>query len=179
MILEDKTLYLRALKLEDAEGAYPSWFNDSKVTQYNSHGAIHYTKEMAKEYIQNINSKNNIEVFAIVLKENDQHIGNISLQNIDYKAQCAEYAILIGEHSIYSKGIGFKASSLLMEYAFNTLKLKTLYCGTSVYNIGMQKLALKLGFTQQGILKNGMKKNNQLVDIVQYELNLEDRDETL
>ncbi len=174
MILETKRLYLRSLELHDADGAYPSWLNNPEVTKYNSHGSKLYTKEMALAYIHDVNVQANIQVFAIILKENNQHIGNIALQNIDPLTQCAEFAILIGEHSIYAQGIGEEASKLLIKYAFNDLALKKLYCGTSEHNIGMQRLAQKLNFTLVDIQKNGMQKNSIMVDIIKYELNKEE-----
>jgi len=173
MRLESKNISLRPLTLEDAEENYPHWFNDKEVTKYNSHGDIHYTKEMAIEYITSVTGKDTIKVFAIILKENNQHIGNISLQNIDIKNRSAEFAILIGETQTYSKGIGFEASSLILKYGFNDLNLHRIYCGTSSKNISMQKLALKLGMHQEGIKRDAMLKNSQFVDIIEYAL-LED-----
>jgi RimJ/RimL family protein N-acetyltransferase len=161
-------LYLRHLQLSDAEGNYPHWFNDKSVTRYNSHGERHYTKEMAIKYIQSVICNDTTEVFAIILKENNQHIGNISLQNIDFKNRNAEFAILIGETQAYSKGIGFEASVLVFNYGFNDLNLHRIYCGTSCKNIPMQKLALKLGMTQEGIKREAMLKNAQFIDIIEY-----------
>ncbi len=170
MNLNTKNIFLRPLTLEDAEGNYPHWLNDKEVTKYNSHGDIYYTKEMAIEYIKSVTCKDFIKVFAIVLKENNQHIGNISLQNIDIKNKNAEFAILIGEAQTYSKGIGFEASSLILKYGFNDLNLHRIYCGTSSENIPMQKLALKLSMAQEGIKREALLKNSQFVDIIEYAL---------
>jgi RimJ/RimL family protein N-acetyltransferase len=172
--LEGKNIYLRFLELNDANGDYPNWLNDPIVTKYNSHGKVHYTKEMATEYITKVSSDNSIQAFAIVQKNNDEHIGNIALQQIDLQNKKAEFAILIGKTNTYAKGIGFECSSLLLNYGFKTLNLNTIYCGTSADNVPMQKLAKKLGFQVTNIQKNAMEKNGKMVDVINYVLNKED-----
>ncbi|MEA1973664.1 MAG: hypothetical protein U9N34_10310, partial [Candidatus Cloacimonadota bacterium] len=54
LLNDNKRVYLRPLKLNDAEGNYPHWLNDPEVTKYNSHGDIYYTKAMAIEYIKSV-----------------------------------------------------------------------------------------------------------------------------
>jgi RimJ/RimL family protein N-acetyltransferase len=112
----------------------------------------------------------NTAVFAICLRDNDRHVGNISLQQISAKNRNAELALLIGDPSVYGKGIGYEAGKLLVEYAFGTLKLHRLYCGTHAENIGMQKLALKLGMSEEGRRRDALWKNGSFADIVEYGL---------
>ena len=164
--LHSKAIRLRALSLDDVEGNYPSWLNDPLVTQFNSHGQTHYTKEMARDYISNVQDSSTHQVFAIIFK--NKHIGNISLQNIDQRNNSAEFAILIGDTSIYGKGIGYQAAQLLIRYGFNTLKLHRIYCGTALNNIGMQKLAHKLGMKEEGQRKDALYKNGTYLDVLEY-----------
>jgi ribosomal-protein-alanine N-acetyltransferase len=168
MILKGQQIYLRPLELDDANGNYPLWLNNPDVCRYNSHGEIPYTQEMAKEYIASITNNPSIKVFAICLNENNRHIGNISLQQISPKNQSAEFAILIGEPSTYGKRIGYEAGEFLLDYAFNTLSLNRIYCGTHSQNIGMQHLALKLGMSQEGLRREAVFKNGEFADIVEY-----------
>jgi RimJ/RimL family protein N-acetyltransferase len=166
--LQGNTIYLRPLQLGDADGNYPNWLNDPDVCRYNSHGEILYTREMAKIYITDTVNNPSVSVFAICKIQNNQHIGNIALQQISAKNRSAEFAILIGEPSVHGSGIGFEASSLLFDYGFNTLKLHRIYCGTHSENIGMQKLALKLGMAQEGLRRDAIFKNSSFADIVEY-----------
>jgi len=166
--LESETVFLRALDLKDAEGAYPNWLNDPEVTKFNSHGDVTYTKDMAIEYIKMVSNSKHHQVFAIIEKPSDRHIGNIALQAIDEKAKSAEFAILIGESSCYGKGIGEEAGRLLLNYGFANLQLHRIYCGTSSKNLGMQKLASKLGMKQEGIRRDALMKSGEFADIVEY-----------
>jgi len=167
-ILQGKNIYLRELCMNDAEGNYPNWFNDPEVTRYNSHGESTYSKEMAKEYIQMVTNSNTHRVFAVVETSTQKHIGNIALQAINTKAHNAEFAILIGEPSVYGKGLGEEAGKLLLEHGFADLGLHRIYCGTSSNNLGMQRLAIKLGMKQEGLRRDGLLKNGEFADIVEY-----------
>jgi len=177
--LEGEKVYLRALCLEDAKGSYPHWLNDPEVTQFNSHGEIYYTQAMAEEYISMVTESSSHQVFAIIEAQTQRHIGNIALQAINPKARNAEFAILIGEPRIYGKGLGEEAGKLLLDYGFSRLNLHRIYCGTSSKNIGMQKLALKLGMRQEGILRDALTKNGEFTDIVEYAILENDSKETL
>lgn len=168
MRLEGSQLYLRPIELSDAEGNYPDWLNDPEVCRYNSHGDILYTREMAQTYIAHVTDTPAYAVFAICLRDNDRHVGNISLQQISAKNRSAELAILIGDPSVYGKGIGYEASILLFDYAFNTLNLHRIYCGTHEENSAMQHLALKLGMRAEGVRRDALFKNGQFADIVEY-----------
>jgi len=42
-------IYLRPLRVQDAEGSYVEWLNDPEVCQYNSHHVFPYTPQKALE----------------------------------------------------------------------------------------------------------------------------------
>ncbi len=166
--LQGENIFLRPLELNDANGNYPNWLNDPVVCKYNSHGEKLYTKEMAFDYINMVQKSSLYQVFAICDSKTDQHIGNISLQNISQKNNNAEFAIMIGEKDFMGKNIGKEAGKIMIEYGFNTLSLHRIYCGTSQYNIPMQKLALHLKMKEEGISVDAMIKNNKYINIYKY-----------
>ncbi len=163
-------VYLRGLEFEDLEGNYVSWLNDEVVCKYNSHHVFPYTKEAALNYIRFIQSSKNNLVLAVVLKDSDLHIGNISLQEIDHISRSAEFAILFGEKSCWGKGYAKEASILLIEHGFKELNLHRIYCGTSSDNIPMQKLALHQGMTKEGCRRGAIYKNGKFKDLFEYGL---------
>lgn len=170
MRIDGKRIYLRKLKIEDAQGNYPNWLNDPEVCQYNSHGEITYTKDMAIDYINSVQNSLTSKVFAICDYLSDKHIGNISLQAISTKNKSAEFAILMGEKEFWGKGLAKEAGELLIKYGFDNLNLHSIYCGTSEANIPMQKLAKNLNMKQINIKKQIFSKNNIVYDIFQYEI---------
>ena len=168
MKITGNSLYLRELQLEDADGNYPNWLNDPVVCKYNSHGDINYTKEMAIEYINFVNNSLAHKVFAICVKKTDKHIGNVALQQISKNNKSAEFAIILGEEEFMGKGLSKEASKLILNYGFNQLNLNRIYCGTSVNNLPMQKLAISLGMSEEGIARESVFKNGKFLDVINY-----------
>jgi RimJ/RimL family protein N-acetyltransferase len=113
-------------------------------------------------------------VLAIVAKDTDAHVGNISLQNIDLVSRNAEYAIVIGDKNYWGKGVAGEASRLLIAHGFNALNLHRIYCGTSSTNTAMQKLAAKLGMKEEGRRREALYKNGAYADVIEYGLLRED-----
>ena len=166
--LEDSFIYLKPLSLEHLTQTYVDWFNNPSICKYNSHHRFANSFAKTQDYIEMaIRSKENL-ILAIHHKTSHQHIGNISLQNINFIDSNAELAILIGESSHHSKGIGYQAAKLIIQHGFTALNLHRIYCGTSIENIPMQKLASKLNFQQEGISKQALFKNSHFIDIIHY-----------
>jgi RimJ/RimL family protein N-acetyltransferase len=170
MRLDSKRLYLLPLSLKELDSGYVSWLNDADVCRYNSHGETEYTSAMARKYIQSLDGDDSRMVFAVYLKETGMHIGNISLQDIDRQNCKAEIAYLFGEKTCWGCGYASEASELLLELAFETLKLHRLHFGTHVDNIGMRKLGESLGFQYEGTRKEDQYKQGQFNDVVIYGL---------
>jgi ribosomal-protein-alanine N-acetyltransferase len=166
-LIGDK-LYLRPLEKTDINGNYVSWLNDAEICQFNSHHFFQYSKEKAEDYIAKVNRSSSEIVLAIVCKENDLHIGNISLQNINLLSRNAELAILLGDKNYWGKGYSKEASKILVNHGFTELNLHRIYCGTSADNLAMQNIAGYLGMQQEGRRLEALYKSGKYVDIVEY-----------
>lgn len=168
LFINGEKIYLRGLSKNDLDGGYLGWLNDADVCQYNSHHIFPYYRENGEEYIRKtLRSRSNL-VLAINLKENDLHIGNVSLQKIDYINRSAEFAILIGEKNCWRKGYSKEAAMLILTHGFKELNLQRIYCGTSVDNIGMQRLAASLGMSKEGRRRNAIFKHGVYKDILEF-----------
>jgi ribosomal-protein-alanine N-acetyltransferase len=161
-------VYLRPLSLEDLNGNYINWLNDSEVNKNNSHHIFPYTREHAEDYIKTAYLTKDKLVLAVNLKDKDVHIGNISLQRIDLLNRNAEFAILFGEKEYWGKGYSKEAGHLIIRHGFSSLNLWRIYCGTFSDNIAMQKLAAHLGFKQEGLRREAFFKKDKFIDIIEY-----------
>jgi ribosomal-protein-alanine N-acetyltransferase len=165
-----KKIYLRGLSESDLDpnGAYFQWLNDPEVSEQNSHGRFPNSQAKARKYFDRVSRSDSIIVLAIVAKDGDQHIGNICLQDINWINRSAELAILIGEKDFWGKGIAEEASKLLMKHGFNELNLHRIHCATTEKNIGMQKLAVKLGMKEEGRQREVFFKHGEYLDFLTY-----------
>ena len=119
-------------------------------------------------YLQRAFSDPSLAVFAICYSENDAHIGNICLQNINLIDRSAEYAVVLGEKDYWGKGVAKEASDLVLKHGFMTLNLHRIYCGTSADNVGMQRLAVYMGMREEGRRREALFKEGRYVDVLEY-----------
>lgn len=168
--LEDEFIGLRSLCIEDINGEYKDWLNDSLVCKFNGHHKYPMTREMLVEFVNNVGKDNTRIVFAVDIKASEEHIGNISLQQIDYMNQQAEIAFLFGKKEIWGHGYATRAARLLINHGFYELNLHRIYFGTAEDNVGMQRVGEKLNFKMGGISREAVYKNGKYVDLYRYDL---------
>lgn len=158
--------YVRSLRESDFNETYLSWFENQEVCKYNSHGKFFKNEVWLRGYYDQLNQENQV-VWAIC-HQSDGHIGNVSLQNISFINRNAEYAILIGNTEHWRKSVSLKASLVLLEHGFQKLNLERVYCGTANPNIGMQRLALKLGMREEGRRRKHFYFNGEWADMIEF-----------
>lgn len=77
-------------------------------------------------------------------------IGDVALQDIDWKNRSCSLGLGIAKLANRSKGYGTEAVKLLMEYGFNNLGLERISANTLEQNRGAQRSLEKLGFALEG-----------------------------
>lgn len=160
-------IYISPMNVEDAE-IYTKWLNNSEITQYLSihNSLVSITGE--RDYLENF-SKQEFHM-CIVKIENDELIGNISLENIDYKNGSAELGIFIGDEKNLGKGYGSEAIRLLTNFGFKELRLHSIYLRVYDINKRAQKAYEKCGFKEYGRQHEAMYRDGMYHDIIHMEL---------
>lgn len=92
-------------------------------------------------------------------------IGMIGIKNIDYLNQYAEIFIYLGNSKHRGKGYGTEAINLMCTYYFDTLNLHKINSFVFDYNIASQKMFLKAGFEQEGLLKKHWFRKGEFHDV--------------
>jgi RimJ/RimL family protein N-acetyltransferase len=176
------------------ETNYKNWFIDQEIVEHNSHGLGYFTQKDIDSFLDSLHDGTKL-VWAILSKEDKKcstiekdyhdpsrikkttitipnskcfHIGNISLQSINYINRSAEFAIIIGEKEYWGQGITTEAGNLVLYHGFDKLNLNRIWTGTSSTNIGMQKVAEKLGMKKEGVSRQGMYLNGVYVSVFHY-----------
>ena len=170
LFLAGPRIILRGLERADVEGNYGFWFNDPSVCRYNAHHRFPYGTEELLQYVDGLSGSRDRLVLAIIERDGEMHVGNISLQGIDPVEQSAEFAIVIGEKSAWGKGYSKEAARLIIDHGFGALNLHRIYCGTSSENLPMQKLALAMSFSLEGRRREAIYKDYKYWDILEYGL---------
>jgi RimJ/RimL family protein N-acetyltransferase len=96
-------------------------------------------------------------------------IGTTSLLQIDWRNRTAEYGrLMIGDANYRGKGGGFalEAEVLLMRHAFDSLNLHRVWGHVLDYNERVMNLHHKVGFKEEGRLRDHIYKNGCYYDII-------------
>lgn len=163
---------LKILEEEDASEEYCGWLNDAEVTKY-----LETKKATLSEIQKYIHDKLESEkslFFGIFWKENNQLIGTIKLEPIDFEQGFATMGIMIGNKNYWGRGIATEALRMITEYVFKELGLPEVNLGVVSENKAAIRAYEKCGYAickieSQSINYNGtiydhvfMKKINQL-----------------
>ena len=141
-------IYLRPLREEDALTSY-KWRNDPEVWKLTgSRPDIVVTPEIEKDWIRKVLQDPASRRFAICIAQNDTYIGNVQLTNIT--GEEAEFHIFIGEKKCWGKGVGYMATTELINIAKKQLPLKRIYLYVKPGNTAAIKIYEKAGFKQAG-----------------------------
>ncbi len=135
---------IRSLNEKDAYTSV-KWRNDPDIwalTGNRPNKVITIEDEL--NWIKKVISNKDQARFAIIADE--KYIGNIYITDIVHNK--GQYHIFIGEKNFWGKGIAYKASKLLINFAKNDLKLKEIYLSVKLENIKAIRLYEKLGFKE-------------------------------
>src|SRR5688572_27941667 len=93
---------------------YVNWLNDVEVYKYLETGGD-YTIIKLEQFLKNVESKE-ILFWAIHLKSNNRHIGNIKIDPINARHGIGEYGIMIGDREQWRSGYAQEASRRIIEF---------------------------------------------------------------
>ncbi|TVR77524.1 MAG: N-acetyltransferase [Chitinophagaceae bacterium] len=151
-IIETERLQLVPLGINHLSSVYVNWMNDPEVNAYLESGGD-YTLDKLNEFLLNV-EKSSILFWAIHIKENGKHIGNIKIDPINFRHKYGEYGIMMGEKKEWGKGYAKEASLSVIMYCFSKdIDLRKVNLGVRSNNESAVQLYKKLGFTVEGVYK--------------------------
>ena len=156
--LEHKNIRLRAIEPEDLDLLY-KWENDTSVW-YLSNTLIPFSKFTLSQYIesarQDIYEAKQLRLI-IEFKAEKRPVGAIDLFEFDPFNLRAGVGILISNKEDRKKGYASEALETLIQYCFDILLLKQLYCNITEDNTDSLQLFIKHGFVIAGEKSRGSK----------------------
>ncbi|HUW45894.1 MAG TPA: GNAT family protein [Dehalococcoidia bacterium] len=169
-MLKGKSVLLRPVKKSDIS-YFLKWFNDPEVIQYLCL-YLPMTEMSEEKYIEELGTtraKSDAPfVIEVIEGASTKPIGNCGLHKINSKDHNATLGIVIGEKDYWSKGYGTEATRLLINYGFQQLNLHRISSAAFAFNERSIKLHKKVGFREEGRLRQAMFKNGQYHDHVEF-----------
>jgi RimJ/RimL family protein N-acetyltransferase len=108
--------------------------------------------ERTNAWIEGAIADPSVVPFAIELA--GKHVGNVVLDRIDRHLSTCRLSIYIGDASARGKGVGRKAVSRAVEYAFQMLALNKVWLTVHVHNAAAIAAYVAAGFSVEGILRD-------------------------
>ncbi len=140
--------------------SFPAWTDISQATEYFASARSGCDPER-------------LLCWATTLADTDRLIGGVTLFAINPAQQRAEIGYALGS-AHWGNGYAQEALSLVLDFAFETLDLRRVEADIDPRNASSRKLAERLGFVREGLLRERWKIAGEVCDTAMYGLLTQD-----
>ncbi|MBM7602534.1 ribosomal-protein-alanine N-acetyltransferase [Metabacillus crassostreae] len=168
--LKTERLILREISKSDAKAIY-ACFSNEHVTRFYGQETFNHVDEAIKlvdHFTKNYQEKRGIR-WGIEIQGNEEIIGTIGFNAWSPKHKRAEVGYEI-HPNYWRKGYTLEAVLKVIQYGFNELELTRIGAVVFKENEASNKLLLKAGFQNEGILRNYMYQNGIAHDTLVYSI---------
>ncbi len=161
MAIHGKKVRLRAIERSDIP-TFVRWLNDPEVTQYL---LMFMPMSLAQEerWFEDHLDNQRSHIFGIETSEG-KLIGNVGLEDINWKDRKAVLGIVIGEKEYWGQGYGTDAIKTLLGFVFSQMNLRRVSLNVFPYNKRALRCYEKCGFKEEGRLRQAHFSNGQYHD---------------
>jgi [ribosomal protein S5]-alanine N-acetyltransferase len=142
---------LRALQLEDLN-TVRLWAKDSEFCLANE-WSLEIPEERLTSHWTGIITESSDTLIRQGITFDGQLIGYADLADINQLEARASLGYAIGNSNLWGKGLGFAGAKLMLELAFESLKLERVTAEVNAANTRSLRVLEKLGFQLEGVLR--------------------------
>lgn len=155
---------LKAYEKSDIEMAH-KLFNNFEMQRFLSPSAIFpISFEEEAEFVASC-GKNKDKTYSFAVTTLDgKYIGGCGYMNANWRNRTAWIGIAIADPEYWGKGYGTEAAQLLLDFIFNELNLRKVLLNVFSFNERAIKCYQKLGFKEEGRLKEQVYKDGKYTD---------------
>lgn len=122
--------------------------------------------------IQSLQGKTHVRL-GIFLRPGEP-IGDVALQDLDFKNRVCSVGIGISKLEYRSRGYGRQAIQLILDYGFHYMGLERITACTLSVNTACQKALEASGFVHEGTDRKAFRLNGEKCDLLRYGILVED-----
>lgn len=163
-LYSDGNIYLRLMTAEDTDNIV-TWRNSDAVRTNFIYQKL-FTRQSHEQWIETMVNTGKVVQMIICMCKNDKPVGSVYIRDIDTTHNKGEYGIFIGEPSARGCGVGTAAAKLMVQYAFEKLKLHRLFLRVFADNSRAIGSYEKAGFVKEAYLKDDVCIDGVYRDIV-------------
>jgi len=165
MIYQLGRITFRPLEPDDFEALYQQK-NDPEVARLLDGFTTGYARaDIAAWYDYHRNRSDEVQ-WAIMQTETGQCLGHVGLYQIDHRVRKANFGIMIGDKSFWGQGIGELCTRFVVVYGFDELNLNRIELTVLDSNPRAIRLYEKLGFREEGRLRQAQFKQGHYHDLI-------------
>ncbi len=142
-----------------------AWRNSDDVKRYFI-DRTPLTKDAHLNWLHTKVQSGKVAQFIIHSEELNKDVGSVYIRDIDTQHRKGEFGIFIGIPEARNKGIGSKATKLILEYGFKVLKLNRIYLRVLSKNIVAISSYQKSGFIQDGLFRQDVFVDKKYEDVI-------------
>ena len=165
IIIQGSNFRLESFSEKYITEEYVSWLRDREIIEVIISANPNVTINDIKEYCHKMMESKKNYFFAIVMNEDDKHIGNLRLGPIDYNFRICRYGMMIGNKEYHNKGIGTEVVKLALDFCFEKLGMHKVFLDVLEHNKPAIKIYEKNGFETEGIQRDQVFKDGNYYDI--------------
>ncbi len=150
------------MREDDIDERYVGWFADNIVTQFLEARDLS-VQDCRKFWRDGIQSGEHF-MYAICLNGEDRALGTVKIGPINLKHRTSDLVTLIGERSMWGKGIASEAITLGSRIAFEVYGIRKLWGSIYADNIGSIKAYTRGGWVIEARMKGQFLREGQPMD---------------
>lgn len=155
-MLKGENIYLRALEPSDADLIF-RWENNPSNWKISG-TLLPFSKHLIEQYVNSAQDIYSVKQLRFIIESNHKKpLGTIDLFDFDPINNRAGVGILIADSEERGKGYAKEALKLLIDYTFNHLSMRSLFCNILEDNKISLNLFESCGFEIVGLKKDWIK----------------------
>ena len=162
--MESKNLIIRETVFDDCK-YFAEWETLPEVTEFFTIDEGRDYEQVVTEFVR-YNLDPTKRQFTITLKPEDKPIGKVYISRINRSEDSMDITrIYIADPALRGKGYGEEALRLILQYAFINLHMERVTIDHFEKNRTAAVLYDKIGFTNEGLMRNAGKKNGKYINL--------------
>jgi RimJ/RimL family protein N-acetyltransferase len=165
-MIEGRSVRLRPVEREDLP-RFVRWLADPEVRR---HIEMHLSLSLAQEerWFEESLGKGDLQPLAIDARLDGDfvHVGSCGFHEIRWRDRTGVVGLLIGERTVWGRGLGTEAMRALLRHAFDTLNLNRIALRVFENNVRAVRVYEKLGFVREGRLRQDHYREGRYVDVL-------------
>lgn len=156
-----RSTIIKPISLNEITLNYISWLNDTEINKFIETRHSEQTKTSVIDYINYLRNIDNCDMFAIISKETNQHIGNLTISDFNTNNNgSTSLGVMIADKISRSVGIGGEVMISFIDFMFSFDTIERISAGAASENLKSCNTLESIGFKREGVIRKIFPLNN-------------------